>query len=123
MKSACCSTSPLRKEIKLHLYQSVKSFPMLGKWRHRLNISRSDDLHISMSKKNFFEQSETPVCISTIQHFSISTDQQTYVKVSRDLGRTSNTTLRILSIRGVPPPPFTDKIFSKKKVTDSGGTR
>ena len=37
------------------------------------------------------------------------------------LGGTSNTTLRILSVRGVPPP-FTDKIFAKKKVTDLGGT-
>ena len=24
--------------------------------------------------------------------------------------------------KGGPPPPFTDKIFSKKKVTDLGGT-
>ena len=38
----------------------------------------------------------------------------------RALGRTSNTTLRILSVRGVPPSPLRTK-FRKKKVTDLGG--
>ena len=47
---------------------------------------------------------------------------ENYIETSYTLGRTSNTTLRILSVRGVPPPPFTDKIFAKKKVTDLGGT-
>ena len=37
------------------------------------------------------------------------------------LGKTSNTTLRILSVRGVPPP-FTDFFSGKKGVTDLGGT-
>ena len=73
MKSACCSTSPLRKEIKLHLYQSVKSFPMLGKWRHRLNISRSDDLHISMSKKTFLNKVKH---LFAYQQFNITAYQQ-----------------------------------------------
>ena len=27
-----------------------------------------------------------------------------------------------MSVRGVPPPPFTDKIFGKKGVADLGGT-
>ena len=34
----------------------------------------------------------------------------------------SNTTLLILSIRGVPPLPFMDKSFGKKEVTDLGST-
>ena len=33
-------------------------------------------------------------------------------------GKPSNTTLRILSVRGVPPPPFTDKNFCKEGVMD-----
>ena len=37
------------------------------------------------------------------------------------LGRTSNTTLRNLSVRGVPLPPFTDEIFAKKKLRIWGG--
>ena len=37
------------------------------------------------------------------------------------LGKTSNSTLRILSVRGVPLPPLRTK-FSPKKVTDLGGT-
>ena len=37
-------------------------------------------------------------------------------------GRASNTTLRILSVWGVSHPPFTDKMFGKKGVTDMGGT-
>ena len=38
------------------------------------------------------------------------------------LGKPPNTTLRILSVRGVPPPPFTDFFSGKKGVTDLGGT-
>ena len=34
----------------------------------------------------------------------------------------SNTTLLILSVRGVPPLPFMDKSFGKKEVTDLGST-
>ena len=37
------------------------------------------------------------------------------------LGSPPNTTLRILSVRGVPPP-FTDFFSGKKGVTDLGGT-
>ena len=38
------------------------------------------------------------------------------------LGRTSNTTLQILSVRGVPPPPFTDFFSGKKGFSDLGGS-
>ena len=37
------------------------------------------------------------------------------------LGKRSNTTLRILSVRGVPPPLYGQN-FRQKKVTDLGGT-
>ena len=39
------------------------------------------------------------------------------------LGKGSNTTLRILSVRGgAPAPPFTDFFSGKEGVTDLGGT-
>ena len=51
-----------------------------------------------------------------------SVDNTLYTSKSHQpLGRRSDTTLRILSVRGVPPPLYGQN-FRQKKVTDLGGT-
>ena len=44
-----------------------------------------------------------------------------FENLEEELGKGSNTTLRILSVRGVPPPLYGQN-FRQKKVTDLGGT-